>query len=210
MPRILISEPDSTPQPYKINANRMLIKIGRGSANDLPLTHGSTSTNHCVIRKVQGGYILEDNGSTNGVKIDNLTYQKIDLNQDTQLQLGDVDVTVTFTDEELSILASEDTFKSEQILTAPKNSEKANSEKTDKKKTPKLEKTQQPDPQQFVVSSGQNSPLKSFLLLILCILGFFGGLSAKHFQETNGRFLHDDILGEKAELPDKEGNSKEE
>ena len=123
MPRIQISEPGKTPQPYKVKLDRETIKIGRASNNDVLLTDPSTSSNHCVVRRVEGGFILEDNKSTNGVKLDEQRFSKLDLNQDTDFLLGDVEVSFSFSDEEYDILAEEDTFESEQQPMLPPSKE---------------------------------------------------------------------------------------
>lgn len=213
MPRILISEPNKTPQPYKINLDLEQINIGRGTVNDLILTDGSTSTKHCIIRRVAGGYILEDNGSTNGVKLGNQQFKKIDINQDAEFQLGDVKVEITFTDEEYDVLAEEEDLKSEQALALPQGVKTTVEEESSSK--PQLSRkdantavsaspvTARSTPvaqQKFVVKSGSSSA-KTFAVFVLCILGFITGLSLKHFQETKGRFLISDIFGDKAELP---------
>ena len=95
MPRIQISEPGKTPQPYKVKLSREEIKIGRASNNDIKLTDPSTSSCHCIIRRVDGGFVLEDNKSTNGVKLEEQRFAKLDLNQDLDFKLGDVDVEFT-------------------------------------------------------------------------------------------------------------------
>ncbi len=123
MPRIQISEPGKTPQPYKVKLDRETIKIGRAANNDVLLTDPSTSSNHCVIRRVEGGFILEDNKSTNGVKLDEQRFLKLDLNQDTDFLLGDVEVAFSFSDEEYDVLAEEDTFESEQQPMLPPSKE---------------------------------------------------------------------------------------
>ena len=79
MPRITISEPGKTPQPYRLKTDRQLTKIGRGSDNDIILTAGSASTYHCEMKRVDGGFILDDNDSTNGIKLDETRFSTIDL-----------------------------------------------------------------------------------------------------------------------------------
>jgi len=67
MPRVTISVPDKTPQPYRFELEREFINIGRGGDNDIIIDNASISTQHCMIERVEGGYILRDNGSTNGL-----------------------------------------------------------------------------------------------------------------------------------------------
>lgn len=134
MPRIQISEPGKTPQPYKIPLDREEIKVGRSSTCDIQLSDPSTSSLHCVIRRVEGGYILEDNGSTNGVKMEDARFKKLDLNQDSEFELGDVEVSFSFTDEEYDELSEEDDFTSEQKLMLPPTSEEKARKKAERAK----------------------------------------------------------------------------
>ncbi len=78
MPRITISELGKTPQPYSLKKDRKTTKIGRASDNDVILSTGSASTYHCVMKCVEGRFILEDNSSTNGIKLEDSRYSIID------------------------------------------------------------------------------------------------------------------------------------
>ncbi|MDB9741309.1 FHA domain-containing protein [Akkermansiaceae bacterium] len=108
MPRILISEEDKKPQPYKIKLSTKRIKIGRADDNMIKLTDVNTSSNHCTIVRVKGGFLVEDNNSTNGVLLEGDKYKYIDLVQDTEFFLGDVKVNFTFNEDEYDILADEE------------------------------------------------------------------------------------------------------
>ena len=68
MPRIIITEPDKAPQPYRLKLDRAITKIGRAQDCDIILTDGSSSSHHCDIKRVPEGFIIEDSGSTNGIK----------------------------------------------------------------------------------------------------------------------------------------------
>jgi pSer/pThr/pTyr-binding forkhead associated (FHA) protein len=157
MPRIQISEPGKTPQPYKVKLDREIINIGRAGNNDLILTDPSTSSKHCFIKRVQGGYILEDNKSTNGIKLDGHRFIKIDLNQDTQFKMGDVDVDFTLSEEEYEILAKEDKFKSEQKLMLPPTTE----ERQEKRAKREAAKPAAKNPDSEIQEDESDSPASS-------------------------------------------------
>ncbi len=125
MPRIIITEPDKTPQPYRLKADRIATKIGRGSDNDVVISAPSASTYHCKMRRVEGGFTLEDNNSTNGIKYQDTRYSIIDLKDGMIVQIGDdIDMEFTLTDEEIELLAQED-FTPQQRGSFPKQSKKS-------------------------------------------------------------------------------------
>lgn len=124
MPRIIISEPGKTPQPYRLKTDRIVTKIGRSIDNDVVITTGSASTYHCKMKRVEGGFTLVDNNSTNGIKHKDTRYSIIDLVDGMTVQIGDdIDMEFTLTDEEKEILAGED-FEPQQKLSFPKSKEK--------------------------------------------------------------------------------------
>ncbi len=122
MPRIIITEPGKSPQPYRLKVDRAETKIGRGSDNDILIEAGSASTHHCVMKRVSGGFILEDLGSTNGIKVNDALFRVIDLEDEMSVKIGD-DVTFEFTltEEEIAELGSEE-FVNQQQAMLPKTS----------------------------------------------------------------------------------------
>lgn len=123
MPRITISEPGKTPQPYRLKTDRELTKIGRGSDNDIVLETGSASTYHCMMKRVDGGFILEDNDSTNGILLDDTRFEIIDLEDDLTVFIGDdIELHFSLSEEEIETLEEED-FKPHQRAAFPKKKE---------------------------------------------------------------------------------------
>lgn len=124
MPRIIITEPDKTPQPYSLKIDRIATKIGRGSDNDVIITAPSASTYHCKMKRVEGGFTLVDNDSTNGIKYNDTRYTIIDLKDGMKVKIGDdIDMEFTLSDEEQEILAQED-FEPQQRASFPKTKKK--------------------------------------------------------------------------------------
>jgi pSer/pThr/pTyr-binding forkhead associated (FHA) protein len=121
MPRIIISEPGKTPQPYRLKTDRIVSKIGRGEDNDIIITTGSASTYHCKLKRIEGGFVLVDNNSTNGIKHDDTQYSVIDLEDGMIVQIGDdIDMEFTLSEDEKEILAHED-FEPQQKASFPKS-----------------------------------------------------------------------------------------
>jgi len=119
MPRVIITEPDKAPQPYRLKLNRIVTKIGRAQDNDIILSDGSSSSHHCKIKRVEGGFILADSGSTNGIKHEDCKYSIIDLKDGETVQIGDhIDLEFTLSEEEIEELATED-FESHQRVNFP-------------------------------------------------------------------------------------------
>ncbi|MFT5904473.1 MAG: pSer/pThr/pTyr-binding forkhead associated (FHA) protein, partial [Cryomorphaceae bacterium] len=127
MPRIIITEPDIKPQPYRLKTDRISTKIGRASDNDIIITTGSASTYHCKMKRIEGGFVLVDNNSTNGIKHDDTRYSVIDLKDGMTVQIGDdIDMEFTLSEDELDILEQED-FEPQQKASFPKKKKKPES-----------------------------------------------------------------------------------
>lgn len=122
MPRIIITEPDTAPQPYRLEIDRIVTKIGRAQDNDVILSDGSSSSYHCKIKRVEGGFILADSDSTNGIKFKGTRYTVIDLKDGQIVQIGDhIDLEFTLTEEEIAQLSTED-FESHEKTSFPSTS----------------------------------------------------------------------------------------
>lgn len=107
MPRVTITVPEKTPQPYRFQLDRGLVALGRGSENDIVIDCGSVSVKHAEMVRVEGGYELRDLGSTNGIKLDGERRDVIRLRSGLSVTLGDVAFDFLLTDEELDALARE-------------------------------------------------------------------------------------------------------
>lgn len=188
MPRVTISEPGTTPQPYRFKLERNLIKIGRGSDNDIVIKCGSVSTDHCYMERVEGGYVMRDKGSTNGIKLNDTPMEAIDLFDGAEVLVGDIPVTFELSDDELETLSHEE-FTSHQ-----------------KKKLPPVDETPKPGristsspraahahrPQPTLQKNG--NPFSPLLVFILILLALATGLTLRHLKRT-GDFLPSKLIG---------------
>jgi len=184
MPRVIISEPGKKPQPYRFKLERTTINIGRGNENDIVIECGSCSTHHCVIERVEGGYILTDAGSTNGTKLNGELMEVIDLHDKMEVFVGDIPLEFNLSEEEIAAL-SQETFTSHQRKKLPPIEEPPTEDVYNEEATPLEEvpqATHAPSPKQ------SNDTLKTILILILMLLGVAAGFSIRHYQET-GQFL---------------------
>ena len=100
MPRISIEEPGEDSQAYRFDLDRTKILIGRSSSNDIPVKHRSVSKVHCLIRRREDGYMMFDNGSTNGIKYEGERVRDIKLADGMELEIGDVSMAFSISAEE--------------------------------------------------------------------------------------------------------------
>jgi len=213
MPRIIITEPGSTPQPYRLKIDRSITKIGRASDNDVIISEPSASSHHCEIKRVEGGFILKDNGSTNGIKEKDVKYSVIDLQDGKTVQIGDhIDLEFTLTEEEIAELQQEN-FESHQQASFPKNKKPQAKEKVAVEPQPDKDqdedavelkeakpKSKQPAatrprptssrsvPNRVQSAQTSSSGLSFIIFMVLAVLFFVAGLAIRHFQD-HGTFI---------------------
>lgn len=104
MPRVLITIPDGTPQPYRFDLSRRLVSLGRGADNDIVIDSGSVSLRHAEMVRHEDGYELRDLGSTNGLKLDGERRMSVPLEPGTTVLIGDVAFDFQLSEEEISEL----------------------------------------------------------------------------------------------------------
>ncbi len=185
MPRVIITVPDKVPQPYRFQLDRRVVMIGRGSVNDIVVDSASISVKHAEMLRVEGGYELRDQGSTNGIKLDGKRCEMIVLRDGAAVTLGDVTFDFQLSEEEREVL------KGEKVLTD---------------ETVYLKEEGQPDDAE-ALAQGSAGPRRAegeassasgrgFMmglgLLLFAILIFFMGLSIRHCKDT-GRSLFKDM-----------------
>jgi len=172
MPRVTISEPGKTPQPYRFKLERKIVKIGRSSESDIIIDCGSASTNHCTMERVDGGYILRDNDSTNGIKQDDTLMSVIDLFDDMQVLIGDVPMKFQLSESEIQDI-SEEEFSTHQKKKLPPSHPKKNEVTLPRKTSPSPSTVQKNTP-----------PMNAFVVFILMIVAIVAGMTIRHYKET--------------------------
>lgn len=193
MPRICITIPNKTPQPYRFPNDTKLVTIGRSAANDVVIDHGSVSSHHCEMKLMEGGYILVDTESTNGIHLDEEQMEIIDLKDGLDLEVGDVLFNYQLKEEEIEAFA-EQKFKSRQ---RKKRKKKAQPKKAASNPAP----APAPAPTFVVQQDTGGRDFVIFLAFALLAIGaFWFGLSSAHKKETKsetdryGRSLWSDVL----------------
>ena len=74
MPRLSIHHPDGSEKTIVLPKNgEYFARIGRDEHCEIVLPFQSVSGEHALLQFKEGGYVLEDLGSTNGTKINGLT-----------------------------------------------------------------------------------------------------------------------------------------
>lgn len=180
MPRVAITVPGKNSQPYRFQLDRIKVTIGRSSDNDIVIDCPSVSSLHCTMERVDGGYILRDRHSTNGISLGGDDMSVIDLRNDSEIKVGDVNFAYTLSDEELDEIDDED------FVPHAKTVEEA-SEERPKPKKPKQKKMANvvTTPRQPVLpiappvlaSTNQGSGALFGIALFVCgIAAFYAGL----------------------------------
>ena len=177
MPRVLITVPEKTAQPYRFSLDRKIVSIGRGSENDIVIDSGSVSGKHAEMHRVEGGYELADLGSTNGIKCDGSRQQKVALRSGMMVKLGDVAFEFTLSGEELEAIGHErpmlPPILKEAEVEAPAQNEKAGGEPVPS------------PPRQVAVRQSAGTGFGMVFLFLLLAAGcFFAGLAIRHQKDT--------------------------
>lgn len=184
MPRVTITVPEKTPQPYRFQLDRQSVTLGRGSENDIAIDSGSISVRHAEMLRVEGGYELRDQGSTNGIKLDEERMEVIPLRSGASVQLGDVAFDFLLSDEEEEALARE-----RSAMQSPIWRESAGSSMD----LPPLKDVPQPDRlperQPVLAESGGGGFGMIVLVLILAAAAFFAGMAVRFQKETGGSLI---------------------
>ena len=177
MPRLNLIIIGHDAQPYQLPVERKLTTIGRGADNDIIINSNSASSQHCAMKRVPGGFILEDLGSTNGLKIGESLYSVIDLVDGMTINIGaDAALEIEISEEEQAEFEKE-TFQSHQQITAPKT--QPLQQEAPKLTPPKVPTRVIP---QYQAKKSEPSVL---LFLLLVIVALLGGIGFRHYQNIS-------------------------
>jgi pSer/pThr/pTyr-binding forkhead associated (FHA) protein len=176
MPRVIITTPGGTPQPYRFQLDRKVVTLGRGSTNDIVIDCPSVSVVHAEMRRVEGGYELRDLESTNGIKFEGQRLEVIPLHDGQSAQLGDVTFDFTLSDEEKELLGHERPLEETPILREP----------AEEKKLPPLPEAPPPVVQELADEGPERRVGCAWwvLLVVFVVIGFILGMAIRHQRET--------------------------
>jgi hypothetical protein len=187
MPRVTITVPDRTPQPYRFPLDSGVVRMGRGSENDIVIECGSVSVKHAEMHRVPGGYELRDCGSTNGIKRGGVRGAVFALEDGTRLLLGDVAFDFVLSEEERAALAAEPAARSGPGL--PPLPAEAFDDATPTASPPAAIGRPIPPRAQVIHVSGGAGFGSVLLFVVLALAAFFAGLSVRYEKETGKSLL---------------------
>ncbi|MDP4625774.1 MAG: FHA domain-containing protein [Akkermansiaceae bacterium] len=183
MPRVIITVPDSNPQPYRFKLDREVVNMGRGSDNDIVIDSGSVSGKHAEMHRVKGGYELRDLGSTNGIKLNDNRQQMIVLRSGMTAHLGDVSFEFTLSDDEQQTLKIEKPYED-----LPSLKEEEPKKKSPRKEEKVPERISLRRPELSTHSDGAGFGM-IILFMALAAIAFCIGLSIRHSKDTGESLL---------------------
>lgn len=189
MPRVTITVPGQTAQPYRFQLDRKVVSLGRGSENDIVIESGSVSGKHAEMRRVECGYILTDVGSTNGIKEGGLRQQQVSLVSGMTVNLGDVAFDFSLSEEELQILGSEQPAFEPVVAQRPmaELSEQYVDDLPRSKREPaRSSRHQVEDLEEADAGAGFGMII---LFIVLAAGAFYAGISIRHQKETGESLL---------------------
>ncbi len=194
MPRVIITVPEKTPQPYRFQLDRYSVTLGRDADNDIVIDSGSVSVKHAQMLRVSGGYLLRDMNSTNGIKLDDQSSAEIPLYNGMSLKLGDVTFDFTLTQEEQVALTEERVHDGPPVSWQP---EKSTSRLPPLRDDPTRALAMLEEPSEPTDGGGSVIPL--VILLALAVFGI--GMAIRFQKDTGGPLI--DAIKAKIQTPAK-------
>ena len=186
MPRVCINVQGKNAQPYRFALDRKVVRMGRSTDNDIVIDCPSVSSHHCEMKRIEGGYILEDKDSTNGIKLDDEKMEIIDLENDLDILVGDAALEFELTDKEKDALGDEDHVP-KQRAPLPKNKETSEPRKRPAPSATPPVRPGVPAPLASTqTSSGSNFAI-TIGLLFLVLMAFYFGMASKHTSKYPGK-----------------------
>ncbi len=179
MPRVCITAQGKNAQPYRFSLDRKVVRIGRSTDNDIVIDCPSVSSHHCEMKRIDGGYILEDKDSTNGIKVDDARMEIIDLENGLDILVGDAALDFELTDKEKDTLSEEEHVPKQR---APLPKKKKDGEVSAKHPVlpPRPGSPGVATPLVITpTTSGANFAI-TIGLLFLALMAFYFGLASKH------------------------------
>ncbi|MDA7538684.1 FHA domain-containing protein [Akkermansiaceae bacterium] len=219
MPRVAITISGKSPQPYRFQLNTKKVSIGRSEDNDITIACPSVSSLHCTMERVDGGYILRDRHSTNGISLGDDDMAIIDLRNDSEIKVGDVKFEYTLSDEELDEIDDEDFVPQAKTVEETAAEPEEKSTPTKKPKANVVTPPRQPAtpfPPTVLASTNQGSGGLYGIALFVCgVAAFYAGLDHSYSgkQRDAGRkgdfSLLSDISKGRPTLPSEEESKGE-
>lgn len=181
MPRVCITAQGKNAQPYRFSLDRKVVRIGRSTDNDIVIDCPSVSSHHCEMKRIDGGYILEDKDSTNGIKADDARMEIIDLENGLDILVGDAALDFELTDKEKDTLSEEEHVPKQRAPLPKKKKDGKASVKRPASPLPSLPGSPGAATPLVITptTSGANFAI-TIGLLFVAMMAFYFGLASKH------------------------------
>ena len=179
MPRVCITVQGKNAQPYRFALDREVVRMGRSTDNDIVIDCPSVSSHHCDMKRIEGGYILEDKDSTNGIKLEDEKLEIIDLKNGLDILVGDAVLDFELTDKEKDTLAEEDHVPKQRSPLPKKKESKPPRKQPVPSATPSVRPGVPAPLASTQTTSGSNFAI-TIGLLFLALMAFYFGMTSKH------------------------------
>jgi len=181
MPRVCITAQGKNAQPYRFSLDRKVVRIGRSTDNDIVIDCPSVSSHHCEMKRIDGGYILEDKDSTNGIKVADARMEIIDLENGLDILVGDAALDFELTDKEKDALSEEEHVPKQRAPLPKKKKDGKASAKRPASPLPSLPGSPGAVTPLVITptTSGANFAI-TIGLLFVALMAFYFGLASKH------------------------------
>jgi len=158
-----------------------VVRIGRSTDNDIVIDCPSVSSHHCEMKRIDGGYILEDKDSTNGIKVADARMEIIDLENGLDILVGDAALDFELTDKEKDALSEEEHVPKQRAPLPKKKKDGKASAKRPASPLPSLPGSPGAATPLVITptTSGANFAI-TIGLLFVALMAFYFGLASKH------------------------------
>ena len=89
MPRLLVKKREEIIEEYVIKKNKIKIFIGSKRGNDIVIVGDGVSEKHCTIVSRDNGYIIKDQNTIFGTKVNSKNIIESVLNFDDEIYIGE-------------------------------------------------------------------------------------------------------------------------
>lgn len=203
---------------FGFDLTELEITIGKGEDNNIILADdNSVSTEHCVIKRVLGGYIIKDLGSSNGIMHEGEPIDKAQLKGSSSIKVGQTEMRFSLDKKQIKLLAKEpqkpQVYLTEDLIPEIKSLHAGKIDElwldSDQLKEEEEEKPKKKAKSGLVTKGSQTSggyrpppsagaqvsagnPMLGFLItFVLACVGIFGGLYARHSQVHGTDLIQD-------------------
>ena len=174
--------------------DRSEVTIGAAEDNDINESdESSIAPYHCVLKRVVGGYVIEDLNA-NGLTYQGQQIPRFMLENGMEFSVGGIPVLYAYSKEELALLMTESGAQVDSpvspTLAPPTLAPPTLAPQPAASVQPALN-TKRKVTKKYEGGSSINPLVGIVIFVLVATLGLFGGLYLKHNQETGGNLIND-------------------